>query len=169
MKKKYTTEIEETRTCEGEFQLGTHDPGPWSQHPWTKFSKCSLECRIHQTHFIKHFSLQFIEEIWIFVILLGIFDDKDDDDDDDYDDDDYDDDGFFFGNGWLTKDVKLFFPARMIAAGFSASQTCDTPRKGFSPAQNLSLGSVEWSCTVVIIATPIFQIKRHHLSIFYFI
>ena len=76
---------------------------------------------------------------------------------------------FFFGNGWLTKDVKLFFPARMIAAGFSASQTCDTPRKGFSPAQNLSLGSVEWSCTVVIIATPIFQIKRHHLSIFYFI
>ena len=94
------------------FQLGTHDPGPWSQHPWTKFSKCSLECRIHQTHFIKHFSLQFIEEIWIFVILLGIFDDNDDDDDDDYADDD-----LFFGNGWLTKDVKRFLQPEWLLQG----------------------------------------------------
>ena len=36
----------------------------------------------------------------------------------------------------------------------SPSQISDTPRAGFEPAKNLSLGLVEWSCVVVITTTP---------------
>ena len=36
----------------------------------------------------------------------------------------------------------------------SPSRISNPPRAGFEPAQNLSLGLVEWSCAVVITATP---------------
>ena len=36
----------------------------------------------------------------------------------------------------------------------SPSRISDTPRAGFEPAQNLSSGFGEWSCTVVITTTP---------------
>ena len=36
----------------------------------------------------------------------------------------------------------------------SPSRISDMPQAGFEPAQNLSSGLVEWSCTVVITTTP---------------
>ena len=36
----------------------------------------------------------------------------------------------------------------------SPSRISDTPQAGFEPAQNLSLGLVEWSCAVGITTTP---------------
>ena len=36
----------------------------------------------------------------------------------------------------------------------SPLQISDMPQAGFEPAQNLSLGLVEWSCAVVITTTP---------------
>ena len=39
----------------------------------------------------------------------------------------------------------------------SPLQISDTPLAGFEPAQSLSSGLVEWSCAVVITATP----QRH--------
>ena len=55
---------------------------------------------------------------------------------------------------WLTDKRHLtLFPARTILRDphHRESPTCQT---GFEPAQNLSLGLVEWSCTVVITITP---------------
>ena len=37
----------------------------------------------------------------------------------------------------------------------------DTPQAGFQPAQNLSLGFFEWSCTAVITTTP----RRHIVNV----
>ena len=49
----------------------------------------------------------------------------------------------------------------------SPSRISDTPRVGFEPAQSLSSGLVEWSCSVVITTTP----RRHddelHLKLFF--
>ena len=42
------------------------------------------------------------------------------------------------------------------------SRISDMPRAGFEPAQNLSSGLVEWSCAVVITATP----RRHNATIY---
>ena len=44
----------------------------------------------------------------------------------------------------------------------SPSRISDTPRAGFELAQNLSSGLVEWSCAVVITATP----QRHNRHVF---
>ena len=41
----------------------------------------------------------------------------------------------------------------------SPSRISNTPRAGFEPAQNLSSGLVEWSCSVVITTTP----RRHEI------
>ena len=46
---------------------------------------------------------------------------------------------------------------------FSPSRISDTPRAVFEPAQNLSSGLVEWSCTAVITTTP----RRHDLKCFF--
>ena len=43
----------------------------------------------------------------------------------------------------------------------SPSRISDTPRAGFEPAQSLSSDLVEWSCAVVITATP-----QRHESLF---
>ena len=44
----------------------------------------------------------------------------------------------------------------------------DTLRAGFEPAQNLSSGLVEWSCTVVITATPRRHLFTSHIYLHFY-
>ena len=55
---------------------------------------------------------------------------------------------------WLTDERRLaLFPAGTIVRDLHHRES-PTRRAGFEPAQNLSLGLVEWSCAVVITTTP---------------
>ena len=70
-----------------------------------------------------------------------------------------DDDELFLWYGWPTKGEKPY-SSRDHYQRSLPSRISDTLRAGFEPAQNLSSGLVEWSCTVVITTTP-----RHHVAV----
>ena len=64
-----------------------------------------------------------------------------------------DDDELFLWYGWPTKGDKPY-SSRGHYQRSLPSRISDTLRAGFEPAQNLSSGLVEWSCTVVITTAP---------------
>ena len=66
---------------------------------------------------------------------------------------DDDDDELFCGMVDRRKAFSLIF-SRDHCQRSSPSRISDTPRAGFEPAQNLSSGFDEWSCSVVITTTP---------------
>ena len=57
------------------------------------------------------------------------------------------DDELFLWYGWPRKGL---ISSRDHCQRSSSSRIPDSPRAGFEPVQNLSLGFVEWSCAVVI-------------------
>ena len=79
---------------------------------------------------------------------------------------------FFVFSKW-SKNLKLSFQPGWHFQRFSPSQISDTPRAGFKPVQNLSLGFVERSSVVVITNTSsltvLFDIQliKPHLTWFY--
>ena len=56
---------------------------------------------------------------------------------------------------WLTNERRsALFPAWTIVKDSPPSEVSDMPRVGFKPAQNLSWGFSEWSCSELITTTP---------------
>ena len=78
------------------------------------------------------------------------------------DDDDDDDDGFC----GIVDQRKVFslVSSRDHCQRSSPSRISETPRAGFEPAQNLSSGLVEWSCSIVITTTQYFQYFKIYLN-----
>ena len=64
----------------------------------------------------------------------------------------------FCGVGGRRKEFSLI-SSRSYCQISSPSRISNTPRAGFEPTQDPSLGFVEWSCAVVITATPRSQMK----------
>ena len=65
----------------------------------------------------------------------------------------FDDDDLFLWYSWPSNTFSLI-SSRDHCQRSSPSRISHTPRAGFEPAQNLSLGFDKWSCAVVTITTP---------------
>lgn len=66
---------------------------------------------------------------------------------------------------WLTdKRDQVFFVAGAIAGDSRHCKASGTQQAKFEPAQNLILGSDEWSCAVLIATAP-----RSHIAVFYYL